>query len=495
MLIALLTACSGGSLDLVDEEVPRPPEPAVALTAAEVFDPLLGGPLEITWTTTGPGTLTLTVEDAAGAAVYSGTGDGGLSWDGRNTQGMPLPVGPYQLVAELALAEGGSVLAELPTTLVRVGVDAVYAEDDGGATAQRVPLYWHGDKELQDLSAPIAALASLEDAEGLARDLPPIAKGLNAQTADLGQPTAWTWDSRPILSFTLGRSELHGGTGLEYAELGLEVAGWTVLSGLPLTEGQAVVLQKDTPLGEGLGVLEEPLRLSFTYTDADGVVRSLGQQRLPVRLYALLGPPTFGASAAIYNPWVAAVDPALRGIAGAGPDHDAVTDALVRWIFEDLGLEYDTRYGASAYVSYEGDWTDAHFRFGSFLDRKYGSVINCTDAASILLTYANMLGAEQYYRIILENFELNEILAIGGDEFTSCPFGRGGCGFSYHAITADAEGAQVWDATLAEDGDADPGASPSEVLLVQGLDEDEYLWRLDRSGHATTHYLAQGTMQ
>lgn len=497
MWIAFTLSCVSGSLDLND--IPDPgdptPEPALGLVVLPVFDPVLGGPLELSAEQNAAGVLTVTVLDPEGAVVRSWADQGAVEWDGTDEAGLPQPVGTYLVRAELAQEAGGVLLAEQPTTLVRVGVNGVWAEDDSGATAERLELYWHVDKALQDPDAPIAALNALEDAEGAALDLPAVSKNLGNATATLGQPTAWTWDSRPILTLTLGRSETHAGTGLEFAEVGLRVEGWTVQSGTPLEEGGAVVIQRDQPLLDGVGVVEQALNLEFTFTDDEGVVRSLGQQRLPLRFYATLGPDTFTASGDRYAPWVAALDPALRGIQGAEPEHDAVVGALVAWIFEDLSLEYDTRYGASAYVSYEGEWTDAHFRFTSFLERRYGDTINCTDAASILLTYANMLGAEQYYRIVLENFALNEILAIGGDDFTSCPFGSGRCSFSYHAITSDAEGGRIWDATLAEDGDSDPGEAPHDLLLVQGIPEDEYLWRLDRSGRAGTHYLAQGTLQ
>ena len=105
-----------------------------------------------------------------------------------------------------------------------------------------------------------------------------------------------------------------------------------------------------------------------------------------------------------------------------------------------------------------------------------------------------MIGAPQSYRIILSNFELNEILAVGADEYSSCPFPPNGCGFSYHAVTSD-DGEQIWDATLALDGDDDPGASPSTLLQAQSVSAEEYLDRLVRSGRAEYQYLEQGTLQ
>jgi hypothetical protein len=112
-----------------------------------------------------------------------------------------------------------------------------------------------------------------------------------------------------------------------------------------------------------------------------------------------------------------------------------------------------------------------------------------------MVAYANMIGIPLNYRIVGWNFNLNQILAIGGDDFTNCPFGRGGCGFSYHAVTGGLGYGQIWDATLALDGDSNPTELPAETLLVQGVDEDEYLDRLVKSGQAEYVYESQGTMQ
>ena len=170
-------------------------------------------------------------------------------------------------------------------------------------------------------------------------------------------------------------------------------------------------------------------------------------------------------------------------------------DALVEWVFYDLGLEYDTRRGASAYASYGGDWDRGSFNMSGFLERRFGSVINCSDCAGIIGAYANMIGARQSYLIILSNFGLNEIQAIGVPEYTSCPFGPTSCGFSYHAVTTGDGGANIWDATLALDGDYDPGSAPSEALLVQTIESGEYLDRLVRSGDADYYYETVGSIQ
>ena len=80
--------------------------------------------------------------------------------------------------------------------------------------------------------------------------------------------------------------------------------------------------------------------------------------------------------------------------------------------------------------------------------RSRGKVVNCSDCASILSTYTNMIGAKLHYAIIGWNFKLNPILGIGAMMFGS-PFDSGRLGFSYHAVTTPDATMTIDDATLA----------------------------------------------
>jgi hypothetical protein len=408
-----------------------------------------------------------------------------------------VPGGRYTVRASVETPTGKQLSAEAELGVVRVGFGAVWAEDDGGATAERLDLYWSGAKQLQDWTAPISSLDDLEDDDGVALDLPTVTVELaspsdwrrRARRLHLGQPPRAHPEPRLVLSFPE--------PGLLTTDVRVKAEGWTVLSGSPLRPGEPVTIQRDAALGEGVG----PDRGGAQAHLRGGPrgrpgARPRRSQTVPLRFYALLGAETFIETKESHGAWPAAIEPALRAIDGAAPDHDAVVSALVTWIFDDLSLSYDTVSGASAYVYYRNyRWDQAQFDFTGFLKRKSGSVINCTDAAAILMTYANMLGAEHYYSIILQDFTLNYLLAIGGDEFVSCPFGSGICGFSYHAVTVDEEGESVWDATLALDGDENPGTTPNSVLYVQAIEAEEYLDRLVRSGRAEYGYDAQGTIQ
>lgn len=460
--------------------------PTAQVTLPPAFDPIGGEPLSVD---THGADLEVTVLDSQGTVVQEGE----TTWGGRVDGDWATP-GLYTVRVRNP-ASGAQV--EHTVNLVRAGVITAWAEGDGGHTASRIPLYWHRGGHLQDVSDPFVSIESLDDEEGEPVPFPDPTDELTFYEEGSNEPLAFSYDSRPLLTFTLGEDSALGGTGLPVKGLRLEMDGWEQISEENgLDPAVPVVMQATEPLGSSLGTWTEELELRFVAEDTEGTSWTVATQILPVRWYATLAPPTFEDEGEAYTAWPAAVEPALEALEGVTPDPAAVLDALVDWVYWESGLSYDTSYGASYYTEYrQGDWTRAHFQAGAFLERRYGSVVNCSDCASILVFYANMLGAPLYYTIILRNFELNYIRAIGYDTYTHCPFGGGGCGFNYHAVTTDDGAATIWDATLALDGDGDPGHSPCEELLVQAVDGDEYLDRLVMAGQARYQYESQGTLQ
>jgi hypothetical protein len=61
-------------------------------------------------------------------------------------------------------------------------------------------------------------------------------------------------------------------------------------------------------------------------------------------------------------------------------------------------------------------------------------------------------------------------------------------------VSVDSETELVWDATLALDGDDDPGSEPNTLRLVQSVPADEYLDRL-AAEPAEYVYQSKGTLQ
>ncbi len=485
MVLSLLLACSGaGPSGLLEPEVLPA---ALAVQVAPAWDPLLESSLAVRFTADDAGSLALTLADALGTPLVTESltvGDDGLAdWSWEDLDGAVPALGTYWLTGVFTRDDGEGTELTAEIEVVRLGFDQAWAEDDDGATSTRVHLTWHQVGMTQQDTAAFSALDALE-ADGVALDFPDLTPTLGRPMEGTSQPLAYVWDSLPLITVALGDAAVIGEQALT-----LDVDGWTVLTDGPLAPGEPVTLQRDTPLSDRVGVVDETLRLGFTAQDDQGAAHDLGAQFLPIRFYALHDDPDTEV-------WPAAIDPALTAIDGAAPQAEAVLDALVDWVFHDLGLSYDTNWGASYYTAYfSEDWEQAHFYFTDFLERRFGTTVNCSDCASILVAYANMIGVPLNYRIIGWNFQLNQILAIGGSDFSNCPFGPGGCGFSYHAVTGGLGYGAIWDATLALDGDSDPSALPSETLMVQTIDEDEYMDRLVMSGRADYTYEAQGTHQ
>jgi len=500
LLLSTMGCTAAGSFDVqVDPTTATAPPPTLLIAdAAPAFDPVDGSTLG--FSISGPPAQSVTVDirrdEATVFTLELETGDGSVSatWDGRSAEGILEGAGRYEIVAQLELPDG-PLEARHPFSVVRAAFDTAWAEDDGGVSAERHALYWAADGALQDPTDAFAFLDAIE-VDGVAQDLPPVTEDLIRAPDDEAEPVAYTWDSRPLLTLSVGTETALGTTGLDTVDIEVSLEGWTVISGNPLTEGVPVTLQADAPLATGPGIHDTDLALRFIATDAEGVTWDVGDQLLPIHLYLTLGPSGFDQLADPYRPWVIVLEESLTALGGTPPDDEAVLDRLVEWIFNDLGLVYDTDSGASFYSEYVGwQWDRPHFYLGEFLQRKNGSVINCSDAANILSAYANMSGVPLEQLIILENFDLNPIKAIGGNAHTNCPFGPWGCGFSYHAVTSTDGGQTIWDATLALDGDGDPTQLPSTELLVQSITGDEYLSRLVRSGNAAYTNNAMGTLQ
>lgn len=460
-----------------------PPAWEVALEGPDAVDPLLQPTLLSRVASAEGDAVRVEILDAAGAVVATLADGSTLVEEARwDLAATPAPVGAYTQRATL-LAGGAEVaVAERPVWVVRVGV----VEGRFGG-ADRIPLLWHdagGDGQYwsDQADGPLFSLAAIDDG-ATATPFPPLWGDLESPPEDVTGatlPAAYPWDARPTLL-------LRPAGDAAGAPVALGIEGWTCVD----QEDGSRACTADAPLASSVGIHEAPLALTWSTSAGE-----FARQSLPVRLYLLLGPPGFERTEVPYQPWVAVVDDVLGAIQGVEPTEAAVTGAIVKHVFRDLSLAYDTRSGASAYVQYDwNSYNDATLDLSGFLSRRRGSIVNCTDCAGIVEAFSNMLGAPLSYSIILSNFDLNYIEAIGYDEFTHCPFGNRGCGFSYHAVTTPDDAATIFDATLALDGDDDPGSTPNVELLVQGVAGDEYLDRLVMSGNPRYDYTQQGSLR
>ncbi len=458
----------------------------VTLDGPNAFDPARTGPIAFVVTGGEYARVKVELRDSTGYLLQTladGSGPvSAITWDGTDPSGNPAAAGQYTLQLHSERDGYTDAEAELSFWLVRLGVDSGTL-----AGAQRVSLIWHKDGDagryfVSESTDATFQLSALVDEEGQPTEVPIPWQDLESppsSAVDQNMPAAYPYDATPAL-------RLHFGGELGGAPVTATIDGWSVEDPTVADDGELTFV-RDSALAEGPSVVEETLTLTWA---VDG--EPLAAQEIPLQMYALLGPPTFDEADSPYLPWVAVIDPALRDMSGVAPTEEAVISALVDYIYNDLGIAYDTRYGASAYMSYRGwGWDSADFDMTAFLDRSNGDIVNCSDCAGILSVHANMLGAYLGQSIISPSFSLNYILAIGGDEFTHCPFGPTSCGFSYHAVTSPDDSDTIYDATLALDGDDDPGSEPNEVLMVQTITGEEYLDRLVMSG--SPNYQSYGT--
>ncbi len=169
-------------------------------------------------------------------------------------------------------------------------------------------------------------------------------------------------------------------------------------------------------------------------------------------------------------PWTDVLDYACTWAAGAKSTDDILSKVTTK-VNSGIGLVYDTNSGASVYTGmYSGTRCFLCTRFIDFLTKGKGNgkTVNCTDCATIVTTFANILGSDVMEAIMtsypkaLEGFSCNQIIAIGTTTW-KVPFGRG---FSFHEVAWTGAGFitnNIYDACLQYDTGSDPWGTGSHT--------------------------------
>lgn len=168
------------------------------------------------------------------------------------------------------------------------------------------------------------------------------------------------------------------------------------------------------------------------------------------------------------NPWVEVLEIACGWANGAQDTIKAAS--MITKAVNDLGgsrFTYDALVGAPHYTVLGVP----HFLCAAFIDRLLGGpgagpLVNCSDCATIVSTFANILGCDLWQSkmgLVAPIFALNPILGIGLNTFSTL---QGGFGFHEVAWTGDCgELDTVYDACLQTDADEDPTAAPHRAFL------------------------------
>lgn len=121
--------------------------------------------------------------------------------------------------------------------------------------------------------------------------------------------------------------------------------------------------------------------------------------------------------------------------AGKANITDAAT-AITQKVNSGIGLTYDTARGASKYTSTSGQFLASDFVRYLKGGPSNGNVVNCTDCATIVSSFANLAGCDltesTMFPPTFTGFLCNEIIAIGGSSW-AYPFPPSNS-FSYHEV-------------------------------------------------------------
>jgi len=174
----------------------------------------------------------------------------------------------------------------------------------------------------------------------------------------------------------------------------------------------------------------------------------------------------------LQNPWTEVLDRACQWAAFQS-NATSTAGAITQYVNEKLGLAYDTAHGASKYTDLANN-----FKLSDFLNylktgAGLGNIVNCTDCATIVTTFANAVGCDLMASRMQWDFELTDIKAIGSSIWDR-PFADDS--FAYHEVAwtgTGGAGDPIFDACLRVDGDDNPwgppGGSPHSELLPKDM--------------------------
>ena len=182
------------------------------------------------------------------------------------------------------------------------------------------------------------------------------------------------------------------------------------------------------------------------------------------RIYIVLREPTLPwvqTTGSTSLPWADALDIACAWAAGATTT-DAAATRVTAGYNGNGHVQYDTTSGATFYA-----W--GTFQLTQMISRLnggpgLGALVNCTDSATTVSTFSNLLGCDLWQSRMESGFRLNPMIAIGYNTW-AIPFSGS---FSYHEVAwkgACTSAEQIFDGCLKVDADADPVNPPHTPLL------------------------------
>jgi hypothetical protein len=201
------------------------------------------------------------------------------------------------------------------------------------------------------------------------------------------------------------------------------------------------------------------------------------------RIYTVLARPSdpwepkSTASDNIHQPWTEVLDYACKWAAGAAGDLDRAAELLTKEFFREVSKLVSYKKGAS--------YAFTEFKCTSFLTLlKTGTggnqIVNCDDCATVVSTFANILGCQLSQSSLGVSFKTNPVVPIGSKDFTCKKF-------RYHSVAWKGqclEDDELFDGCLQIDEDVAPPLIPVQPTnLPFGNEKEGYKFSVCNSPH------------
>jgi len=215
------------------------------------------------------------------------------------------------------------------------------------------------------------------------------------------------------------------------------------------------------------------------------------------------------------NPWTDALDMLLNwGVKGYTNATEIATQ-ITKHVNSNIYLSYDTARGSSSLTS--GDQQQFFYSSDFIAEVKAGRTqkVNCTDCATIVSTFSNLLGADLYqtrfgklnkcfdrwigtYYEFLSGFYCNKVKGIGNDDWRYPLGGDANAtsgGFSYHEIafsSAQLYTSKIYDACLKVNSNVIKANKKSSIVESELLPKNIQFAAMDTYTNADIVILQSG---